>query len=65
MKTDSTLPERTLAKHGAIVHGASTEDDKQRALEAMRKFQEEHHPKRVAISVPTWNGKPVVPITSK
>ena len=60
MKTaDSTLPVATLEKHGAVISGASTEDEKAAALAAVHKFQEDHHPKRVTIVVPRWNDKPV------
>ena len=41
------------------------EEAKRLALEATRKFQEEHHPKRVSIRVPTWNGRPVMPLEKK
>jgi hypothetical protein len=56
----------TEAKQLPVIrHGASTEEEKQLAIETVRKHQQLFHPKRVAIRVPTWNGKPVVPITSK
>ena len=60
MKTsDNTLPTATLEKHDAVITGASTEEEKAAALAAVRKFQEDHHPKRVTIVVPRWNDKPV------
>jgi hypothetical protein len=55
----------TAKQTPVIHHNASTEEEKQHAQEALRIHQEKNHPKRVAIRVPTWNGKPVVPITSK
>jgi hypothetical protein len=55
----------TVKQAPVIHHNASTEEEKRAAQEALRKFQETAHPKRVAIKVPTWNGRPVVPITSK
>jgi len=61
MKTDNTLPTATLQKHWAVITGASTEEDKQRALEAMRLHQEKNHPRRAVVRLTTWNGK-VVPI---
>jgi hypothetical protein len=56
----------STAKQAPVIHhNASTEEDRKRTQEALKKFQEEHHPQRVKINVPLWNGKPVIPITSK
>jgi hypothetical protein len=53
----------TEAKQAPVMpHGASTEEAAQLAAEVQRKFVEQHHPPRVAIRVPTWNGRPVMPI---
>jgi hypothetical protein len=61
MKTDSTLPIATLEKHDAVITNACTEDDKRRALEAIRVHQEKMHPHRAVTRLTTWNGR-VVPL---
>ena len=38
------------------------EEAKRLALEATRKFQEEHHPRRVSIRPVVWNGKVLPPV---
>ena len=38
------------------------EEAKRLALESLRAQQLKNHPKRVAIKVPLWTGRPVVPV---
>jgi hypothetical protein len=52
-----------MKQQPVVPNGAATPEETAAALEAMRKFQTEAHPRRVRVNVPTWNGKVVPPIS--
>jgi hypothetical protein len=54
--------QKVKVKSTAVNGLVQDEEAKRLALEAVRKFQEEHHPRRVSIRPVVWNGKVLPPV---